>query len=53
MKSAEKPFVRIFSTLSITMGLDWLGYNDGGVSRDMINVAWISEKILLSAIRQK
>ena len=25
MKSAEKPFVRIFSTLSITMGLDWLG----------------------------
>ena len=27
MKSAEKPFVRIFSTLSITVGLDWLGYN--------------------------
>ena len=26
MKSAEKPFVRIFSTLSKTMGLDWLGY---------------------------
>ena len=26
MKSAEKPFVRIFSTLSITMGLDWTGY---------------------------
>ena len=25
MKSAGKPFVRIFSTLSITMGLDWLG----------------------------
>ena len=26
MKSAEKPFVQIFSTLSITVGLDWLGY---------------------------
>ena len=26
MKSAEKPFVRIFSTLNITVGLDWLAY---------------------------
>ena len=42
MKSAEKPFVRIFSTLSITMGLDWLGYKvDPHLT---VKVSWFSWK---------
>ena len=40
MKSAEKPFVWIFSTLNITVGLDWLAYMDTMVTLKF----WTSSK---------